>query len=156
MRQQLALDLGRVHVEPAVDEHVLEPVGDVEVAVCVHYADVAGVQPAVGVDRLGRLVGIVEIADHHVVAAYHHLAGLAPWHLVAVSVDDQHLDVVDGAARAAGDDLGRVVVATHRGDSRGLGEAVAGDDRLEAERVAHGVDERHRHRRRPGHRQAQR
>ena len=53
-------------------------------------------EPAVGVDRLGRLVGIVEVAGHHVVAAHHHLAGLAPWHLVAASVDDQHFDVVDG------------------------------------------------------------
>ena len=53
-RAQRLLDLGRVDVEAAGDVHVLEPVGDRQVAVLVERADVAGVQPAVGVDRLAR------------------------------------------------------------------------------------------------------
>ena len=37
----------------------------VHVAVLVDLADVAGVQPAVGVDRLGGLLGQVAVAGHH-------------------------------------------------------------------------------------------
>ena len=53
MAEDRVLDLGRVDVEPADDEHVLLAVGDLQVAALVHHADVAGVQPAVGVDGLG-------------------------------------------------------------------------------------------------------
>ena len=53
------LHLGRVNVEPAGDEHVLDPVCDVEVAVGIHNPDVTGVKPPVGVDRLGCLLRVV-------------------------------------------------------------------------------------------------
>ena len=46
----------------------------VQVAVVVDLADVAGVQPAVGVDRLGGLLGQVAVAAHHDSAADQHLA----------------------------------------------------------------------------------
>ena len=62
MLEDRVLDLGRVHVEPADDEHVLLAVGDLEVAALVHHADVAGVQPAVGVDRLARRRVVLEVA----------------------------------------------------------------------------------------------
>ena len=40
------LDLPRVHVLPAADDHVLDPADDVEVALGVHDGEVAGVHPA--------------------------------------------------------------------------------------------------------------
>ena len=43
----------------------------------VEAADVAGVQPAVGVDGLGRRDRIVEVAEHQVRPAQQDLAGLA-------------------------------------------------------------------------------
>ena len=59
--EQHLLDLGRVHVEPGHQDHVLHAVDDVEVAVLVHHRDVAGVQPAVA-DHLGRRLGPVPVA----------------------------------------------------------------------------------------------
>ena len=53
--EQGGLDLGRVDVLSAGDEHVLHPVDDVEVALVVDDRDVAGAQPAVGERRRGRL-----------------------------------------------------------------------------------------------------
>ena len=47
VRPDHLLDLARVHVEPAGDDHVLAAVGDVQVALGVLVADVAGAQPAV-------------------------------------------------------------------------------------------------------------
>src|SRR5215210_4427149 len=71
------LDLGGIDVEAAGDVHVLEPVGDGQVAFGVERADVAGVQPAVGVDRLRGGFIVVEVAEHHVVATKQELPGFA-------------------------------------------------------------------------------
>ena len=54
--QDRVLDVGRRHVlSGRVDDQFLLAVDDPEVAVGVDSSDVAGVQPAVGVDRLGGL-----------------------------------------------------------------------------------------------------
>ena len=72
---QLVLELARRDVLAAGgDDDVLHPVGDPEVAVAVLHADVAGVQPAVGIDRLGRLLRLVEVAHEDVPAAHQQLA----------------------------------------------------------------------------------
>ena len=52
------LDLARVDVEAAADDHLLLAVDDEEIAVVVDPGQIAGVKPPVGIDRLcGRLVG---------------------------------------------------------------------------------------------------
>ena len=71
------LDLGRVRVEAADDEHVLGAVRDADVAAVVHDRDIAGVQPPVGVDDLRGRFRIVDEAPHDVVAPDHHLARFA-------------------------------------------------------------------------------
>jgi hypothetical protein len=53
---------GRDVLAPGRDDDVLHAVGDAEVPVGVDRADVAGVQPALGVDRLGGLLGLVQVA----------------------------------------------------------------------------------------------
>jgi hypothetical protein len=50
-----ALDLGRVYVLSAGDDHVLEPVMQVEEAVGIEGTAVAGAQPAAGEPGGGRL-----------------------------------------------------------------------------------------------------
>ena len=74
--EQHVLDLGAVDVLAAGDDHVLGPVDEVHVAVVVHVAEVAGVVPAVD-ERGGRLLGLVPVADHDVLAPDDHLADLA-------------------------------------------------------------------------------
>src|SRR5208282_4285839 len=101
-----------------------------EVAARVHHPDVAGVEPALGVDRLRRLLRIVEVAAHHVVPADEHLARLAAGQLPSFRIGDADLDAGDGAAGGAGDGLRVVVEVAHGGDAGGLGEAVARDDGL--------------------------
>jgi len=58
--------LGGVDVESTADVHVLQSVGDPEVAGLVDGSDVAGVQPAFGVDGRGGGLRIVEVAEHDV------------------------------------------------------------------------------------------
>ena len=56
------------------DDQLLLAVDDAEVAVVVDLADVAGVQPAVLVERLGGLLRVVEVALEDVAAPADHLA----------------------------------------------------------------------------------
>src|SRR5215472_16737042 len=60
------LDLARVHVVPAADDHFLLPVDDEEVAVLVGPRQVSGAEPAVGNRLRGRLRP-PPVALHHVV-----------------------------------------------------------------------------------------
>ena len=72
---ELLLDVRRGHVlAGGVDDQLLLAVDDPQVAVVVECADVAGGQPAVGVDRLGGALGLVAVAGHHDLAADQHLA----------------------------------------------------------------------------------
>ena len=70
------LDLGAGDVLAAGDDHVLEPIDDVDVAVVVLHADVAGVEPAAG-ERRRRGLGIAPVALEHLRAAEDDLAPLA-------------------------------------------------------------------------------
>ena len=56
MRRHSILHLGGIHVLTAGDDHVFEPVDDVDVAVMVHPPSVAGVHPATA-QRRGGLRG---------------------------------------------------------------------------------------------------
>ena len=124
MPGQRLLDLGGVDVEAAGDVHVLEPVGDPQVARLVEHADVAGVQPAVRVDRLGGRRGVVEVAEHHVVAADQQLAASSA--SIRVSMP--------GIARpqVVATSLGGVALPAHRHDDR-LGHPERGHDLVDAE-----------------------
>ena len=97
------LDVRRRHVlAGGVDDELLLAVDDLQIAVLVELADVAGVQPAIGVDRLGGLLGRAAVAEHHDLAAHEHLA----------VIGDRDLDAGRGRADGAELDLlGRVDAA---------------------------------------------
>ena len=96
------LDLGRVGVEAADDEHVLDPPDDPEASAVIDDTEVAGPQPPVGGERVGGRLRIVEIARHHRGAPQHDLAGLAGGDVVALVVDDAELEAGPGPAHRRG------------------------------------------------------
>src|ERR1700712_1218142 len=99
VRVEELLDLARVHVLPAADDHVLDAAGDVDVALVVHHAEVAGVHPAGAVDHLGGLLRLLPVAQHHRVAAGAELArGAARDRQPGLRVDDLRLEVGQRAA----------------------------------------------------------
>src|SRR5690606_976352 len=129
-------DLGGVDIEPAADVHVLEPVGDGQVAAFVDLADVAGVQPAVGVDGGGGGLRVVEVAQHHVGAAQQHLTGAVLGRIV-----DAQLEAGDRAA-AGGGHRDRVVLGpAHGAETAGLGEAVGGQHDVDVQLGLHPLDQ---------------
>src|SRR5690606_23095704 len=74
--EDAALDLRRVDVEPAADDHVLLAVDDVDEAVLVLEAHVAGELVATVAGRRRRL-GVLVVAGHDAGAVDRDLAGLA-------------------------------------------------------------------------------
>jgi hypothetical protein len=74
---QERLQLGGCHLVGADLDELLEPVDDEHVAVLVDVAEVAGVQPAAGVEDLGGGVGAAQVAGHHLRAPCPQLAQLA-------------------------------------------------------------------------------
>ena len=68
------LDLARIHVVSATDDHVLLAIDDEEVTVLVDPGQVAGAEPAVIVDRVCGGLRVVPVTLHHVVAADHDLS----------------------------------------------------------------------------------
>ena len=127
MREQHVLDLARVDVVAAADQHVVLAVEDVDEAVLVHAPDVAGMQPAVA-EGLGRRLGAVPVIGHELGAATDDLAALAHRHRLVVFVENRHVHGRVGApARAhpvvilrleAGDDHGRFGLAVGLSEDR--------------------------------------
>ena len=74
MRQQDGLQLGRRHLVSLVLDQLLEAIHDIEVAVRVGVANVAGVQPAIVIENLRGGGRVVEIALHHLGTANQDLA----------------------------------------------------------------------------------
>jgi hypothetical protein len=83
-------DVARVDLDAAAVDHVLLAVDQVEVALVVGIAEVAGEQPAVA-DRLLGEVGAAVVAEHQRRSAADDLADFARGGVAAVIADDAHL-----------------------------------------------------------------
>ena len=82
------LHFGGVDVLPAGDDHVLDPIDDVDKAVVVRVANVAGVEPPFCVDRFGGGVGSIPVSGHDVGAARADLAARTDGTGLAGQVED--------------------------------------------------------------------
>ena len=126
VRLHLILDRLRRDVLPARrDDDVLLAIGDAQQPI-LERPDVSRVEPAIGVDRLGRRLRMIEVPLHHVRAARENLAVGRDLHLHA------------GNRRADGTDrepLRRV----HRDHRRGLSQSISLED-LESGREEKAVD----------------
>src|SRR5712691_6985484 len=87
------LDLTRVDVEAASDDHLLLAIDDEEEAVLVDIAQVAGVEPA-AFEGFDVGLGLVPVTLHDIVATNHDLTDvvLARGELLVVDVEDPDLD----------------------------------------------------------------
>ena len=100
------LDLLRVDVAAAGDDHVLGAAGDEEIAVVVDEAEVAGVDPAAVAHHRRRRLGVLEVALHRRRAAELDAAFDARRPPLAGIVDDAQLVARDRLA--AGDERQRL------------------------------------------------
>ena len=126
MLAQRLLDLRRIHVLASGDDHVLDPVDDVELALCVTEAGIAGPIPAVFHDRR-RCFRLLPVAAEHRRRSDQELADRALRHFQPIGVDDTDLD--QWQRRSAGAQRGFVVdimlLGPQQGQhARGFGGAV--------------------------------
>src|SRR3954452_18555579 len=121
------LDLARPDLVAGRVDLVLLAVDEIEPAVLVHEADVAGLERAAGQRVLG-LLGLLPVARHDLRPARHELADLARRQLLAVLADDLHDGVEHRHAdrQRAGALVDRRAAVERDGVRRGrrLGEAV--------------------------------
>ena len=149
MRLDGGLQLGRGHLKRLVLDQLLEPVDDVEVALGVGLADVAGVQPAVFVEHRAGCLRVVQVALHHLRSPYPDLAQLAGGGVpVGGHVDDAPLGV--GQRGADRGNPGLLLRRVGVGDRARLGQAVTLTDEHVVARCRP-AGHRLRQRRRAGH-----
>jgi hypothetical protein len=134
------LEVGRADVLPAGgDDQLLLAVDDGEVAVFVDHADVAGVEPAVLVESLRRLLGLLVVALEDVAAPADDLAVVGQLHLAAGNGRTDRAGLhLGGGPRHRATRLGHAVDLRQRdadgpepGQDLGRDGGGAGDARLE-------------------------
>ena len=96
------LHLARPDLHPAGFDEFLLAVHDIEIAICIHAGDVAGVEPAVAQGN-GRFRGHVVIALHHLRTLDDQLAGLADRHfgVAILQADDPGIHIRERQADRA-------------------------------------------------------
>src|SRR5277367_4747660 len=146
MLVQRLLHLSRVYVVSPANDEIFLAVDDVVEAILVDATDVTRAEPAILDGRLGR-IGQVPVALHHIVPADLNLAGGCDRHVVAVVIDDPHLDAIDG--RADGSDLANPVGTVEAHRRRRFRQAVTFQHRA-AETVLEGAQYLYGHRRAAG------
>ena len=87
------LDLARVQVLAAPDDHILDPADDPAIARLVQRREITGVHPAGGIDDLASPQIVPPIADHDGIAPGAKLARLAPLHHPSPIIDDLRFQV---------------------------------------------------------------
>src|SRR6188768_871648 len=127
--EQHLVDLARVHVEAADDDHVLLAVDEEDETLFVDVADVARVHPAVAI-RARRLLGLIAITRTHLRAAHAQLAALTKrQHAIAtLEIHDLQLGARHGIAH--GEQLALAAAVHVEAKRRALGHAPTLEDRL--------------------------
>jgi len=134
MSVKKGLDLRRIGVGPADDEHLLEPTGDGEIAVGIETAEIAGAKPPVRRCRSARRGLVVEIALHDQVAAYLHLALFARSQPRAGQrIGHPQFEIADRLARVGRDEVDRCPPFGVGRGTAGLRHAVYRGERNNAE-----------------------
>ena len=125
MRVQVLLDLARVDVLPAPDDHLLRPARDAEAPIVTHGRQVARAEPSVPVDGQRGVLGILVVPFHDQVAARQQLAPPPGLHRISgVRVDDLDLGARQCTADSRSAHLDRVVAGRLRDRRRGLCQPV--------------------------------
>src|SRR6185437_9832593 len=124
MAEEEILDLARIDVLAAADQHVLDPPDDVAIALGVDGGKIAAMHPPDLVDRRAAPFRILPIAAHDAIAARAQLAGFAYRHDASGLVDDLDLDMRMDAPDRGDAALDRIVDARLEGDRARFGHAV--------------------------------
>ncbi|MNN03383.1 hypothetical protein D3C81_1160710 [compost metagenome] len=126
MSHHHVFDLVRVHVETRDDDHVFLAIDDAHKTVRIDHRDIAGLEPALGIQHFVGRLGFLPVALHDLRALDAQLSPLAQRLLDAVIID--HFQ--RGARHRQTDraDARLVAVRVGAGHRRGFGQAIAFGD----------------------------
>ena len=139
MALQAGFDLGRGDVLPTDLQHVLDAAVEHHRSAAIHRADVAGVVPAITIERLRGFLGILVIAEQRGIAAHPHFAALARRGLLARRrIDDAHFEARQRTAEPRDALIERIVQAARGHGAGRFGHAESTD----VDRVRHCLQHR--------------
>src|SRR5260221_2588118 len=147
MLVQYRFDFAAIDVLATCDDHVFQAIEDVEVALGIPIANVAGPEEPV-TERARGLVRAVPVAAHDVRAARHQLPRLTDAELPSRLIDDAHLDARARAATRE-EPLRRVLVILQAGQESRFARAVDLQQLELREDLPHSPDELRRDGRAP-------
>ena len=99
MGEQQAFEFSWRHLETLVLNEFLQSVNDEHVPVFIKVSNVAGVQPAIGIDGFGGGLVVVQVTLHDLWTAHPQLTIAADIAVVTFEIDNAALGVRDGHAR---------------------------------------------------------
>ena len=123
MGEEKLLDLARIDVLAAAQDHVLDAPGDAREALGVDHGQIARVHPAVDQDGVGPFA-VVPVALHHRIAAGQQFALLSHGQDPAVPIHHLAFHVRMDAAHRADALFDRVIDVGLKGHGRGFGHAI--------------------------------
>src|SRR5713226_1093245 len=92
MTIQNLLDLAWIDIKAASDNQVFDTVHDIEEAIFVHFADIAGTHPAID-KNVARLLLAVPVALHDIGTFHHDLTNLTDRQKLArLTIENSHFD----------------------------------------------------------------
>src|SRR5437588_5914424 len=122
------LDLARIDVLAAANDHVLDAPDDVAITLGVDGREVAGMHPARRIDGLAGALFVAPIAEHYAIAASEELARRSGRHDAAIQIDDLDFDMGLNAPNGRHAALQRVLGRALEADRAGFGHAVGNGD----------------------------
>ncbi len=125
------LDLAWIDVFATTNDHILDAPNDVTEPGLVEHGQIPGVHPARGINRLGRALRIVPVAQHHQIAARAQFSRRATWHDAAVRIHNLGLDMRMHPPDSGHAPLQRVLDRGLKTGRAGLRHAVANGDLAE-------------------------
>ena len=96
--EKFSLDLSRIHIDAAADEHVFRPAGNVEKAFVIAPRQVSGVEPALFVKRSGGRIRVVPVSAADVRTSQPQFADLLPRHFLPIRTHESSFGEHQGFA----------------------------------------------------------
>ncbi|MNH19653.1 hypothetical protein D3C79_793970 [compost metagenome] len=147
MLDQTSLYLCRIAVEATDNEHILEAVGNLQVAMYIQIADIARVEPTLGINGLRGRLRVIEITPHHMKTAQADFPRHARGDRLVIRRTDAHFSAFDGPATGAGNNVGGVIRVADGRQAATLSQPIGGGHHVYPKLAAHALDQHRRDRR---------
>src|SRR5579864_2869755 len=93
MSKEELLDLARIDILPAANDHVFDTADDVAIPVVGNGCEISGMHPSCRVNDLGLSIRLPPVPVHHGIAPGTQLAAHPAWHDASPVIDNLHFQM---------------------------------------------------------------